>query len=142
MAPPKWRRLGIIISQERAKAAPSSAGCMLLCRNHGTLSPQDALPNRCHFGHGHLRHALLQDASVVAMDSVKNTGQYRSADTNDIIVLDPQGVPDVIMHATWNGSYCIQSKWLRGLIGLVRKQCRPDGRPDATNSRMHLKIDI
>lgn len=101
--PQEWIRLVIFMSRNRAKAAPPSASCMLLCKNRGTLRPQDTRADR--FDLGHRSHGCLQAASFVGMDFIQNTGYNMWADTNDIIVLYPQAAADDIVHAIWDGLY-------------------------------------
>lgn len=47
-------------------------------------------------------HGCLQSASNIQMQFVNNTGYNKWADTNAIIVLYPQAVPDNTSHTTWD----------------------------------------
>ncbi|KAJ5215482.1 uncharacterized protein N7498_001889 [Penicillium cinerascens] len=49
-------------------------------------------------------HGCLQSYSNIQMDFIQNTGYNMWADTNNIIILYPQAIPDNTMHSIWGGS--------------------------------------
>ncbi|KAF7713449.1 Esterase PHB depolymerase family protein [Penicillium ucsense] len=49
-------------------------------------------------------HGCLQSYSNIQMEFVQNTGYNKWADTNNIIILYPQAIPDNTIHSTWGGS--------------------------------------
>ncbi|OOQ83679.1 fungal cellulose binding domain protein [Penicillium brasilianum] len=49
-------------------------------------------------------HGCLQSYSNVQMKFVQNTGYNQWADTNNIIILYPQAIPDSSLHTVWSGS--------------------------------------
>ncbi len=47
-------------------------------------------------------HGCLQSHNNISMTFINNTGYNKWADTNNIIVLYPQAIPDNTSHATWD----------------------------------------
>jgi poly(3-hydroxybutyrate) depolymerase len=47
-------------------------------------------------------HGCLQGASKIQMQFINNTGYNKWADTNNMIILYPQAIPDNTSHSTWD----------------------------------------
>jgi fibronectin type 3 domain-containing protein len=62
-------------------------------------------------------HGCLQSYSNIQMQFVNNTGYNKWADTNNIVVLYPQAIPDNTSHATWSSGSLANSNGCWDWIG-------------------------